>query len=219
MRPLKPDPAKDPTLVLERELLANNPAASAVIGVDEAGRGAIAGPVAVGAHAFRLSDGDFPVGLRDSKILSEKRREWIRPAVTEWGPGAVAFGAAQQIDEHGITKVLAETARAALLELHDSGIDITAAIILLDGSHDWLSPALKRPLNIVLRVGADRQHACVAAASLRAKTARDALMIKAAEDHPPYLWHQNKGYGSAAHYEAIGESGLTPLHRKTWIDK
>ncbi|MBK0421080.1 ribonuclease HII [Leucobacter sp. CSA2] len=209
------DVSKDPTLLVERSLFAEG--ASLVIGVDEVGRGAVAGPVAVGVHAVVAGTETFPEGLRDSKLLSEKKRDVIAPLVHEWGAGAVGFASAEEIDHAGIGACLAESARRALLELHRAGVPVGRAVILLDGSHDWLTPALKRPLEIRTMVGADRQCASVAAASVRAKVARDALMREAHEAHPEYGWASNKGYGAKAHYEAIAAHGLTELHRATWI--
>lgn len=208
-------PAKDPTLQLEWECFASG--AELVIGIDEVGRGAVAGPVAVGVHAVRAGIDAFPAGLRDSKLLSEKRREAMAPLVAEWGPGAVGFGSAPEIDERGIGPMLGEAARRALLELHASGVPVDRAVILLDGAHDWLSPALRAPLDVRTRVGADRSCASVAAASVRAKVLRDAVMREAHDAHPEYAWASNKGYGSRAHYDGIARHGLTELHRRTWI--
>ncbi|MBP1324906.1 ribonuclease HII [Leucobacter exalbidus] len=215
MRPLKADPAKDPTLDYERELWAAG--APVVIGIDEVGRGAVAGPVAVGAHAVLPSITDIPAGLRDSKLLSEARRTFVAPLLTEWGVGAVGYASAAEIDERGITATLGEAARRALLSLHEQGVDVTHAVIILDGSQDWLTPVLKAPLDIRTRIGADRLCASVAAASVGAKVARDQLMCDADEAHPEYAWASNKGYGSAAHYAGIAAHGLTELHRHTWI--
>lgn len=215
MRALTPNPEKDPTLDFERELWALG--APVVIGLDEVGRGAVAGPVAVGAHAVLAGTTEFPAGLRDSKLLSEKRRALVAPLVAEWGVGAVGYVSAAEIDAHGITAALGEAARRALLDLHARGIDVTQAAIILDGSQDWLTPVLKAPLNIRTRVGADRLCASVAAASVGAKVARDQLMCEADEAHPEYAWASNKGYGSAAHYAGITAHGLTELHRHTWI--
>lgn len=216
MRPLKPDPTKDPTLQFESEQWGSRDIL-AVIGLDEAGRGAIAGPVAVGAHVVLRDTQTMPEGLRDSKLLSEARREWLFPHVESWGAGAVGFGSAADIDAYGITTMLARAARDALLGVHDQGIDVTRCLIVLDGSHDWLSPALKRPLNIVTRVKADRELGSVAAASLRAKVLRDRLMAEAHATFGHYAWDRNKGYGAEAHYAGIRSHGLTALHRSTWI--
>ncbi|GAA1795643.1 ribonuclease HII [Leucobacter iarius] len=209
--------SKDPTLELEREWFAAG--ARLVIGIDEVGRGAIAGPVAVGVHAVRAGTGSFPEGLRDSKLISQKKREAIAAGIDDFGPGAVGFSTALEIDEHGITAMLGAAARRALLALHESGIDVTDAVILLDGSHDWLTPALRAPLDVRTRVGADRDCASVSAASVRAKVARDALMLEAHEAHPHYAWASNKGYGAKAHYEGIAAHGLTELHRASWIKR
>lgn len=216
MRPLKPDPAKDPTLAFETEQWESLDILG-VIGLDEAGRGAIAGPVAVGAHLVLRDTQQMPEGLRDSKLLSEARREWLFPRVESWGTGAVGFGSAADIDTHGITTMLARAARDALLGIHEQGIDVTKCLIVLDGSHDWLSPALQRPLNIVTRVKADRELGSVAAASLRAKVVRDRFMVEAHTRFGHYAWDSNKGYGAEAHYAGIHSHGLTPLHRTTWI--
>lgn len=206
---------KDPTLDTERECFAGG--AVCVIGLDEVGRGAIAGPVAVGAHVVLGDGAPFPEGLRDSKLLSEKRRDIIAPLVAAWGSGSVGFASAAEIDERGITAMLGEAARRALLRLHEMGVPVDRARILLDGAHDWLSPVLRSPLAVQTKVGADRTCASVAAASVRAKVARDRLMREVDELHPQYAWAANKGYGSQAHYAGIAAHGLTELHRATWI--
>lgn len=218
MRPLQPHPDKDPTLRFEQELF-NEFRASAIIGVDEAGRGAVAGPVAVGVHVVFPETATIPQDLRDSKLLSEQRREHVFSRIDAWGPGAVGFGTATEIDKHGISVMLGQAARRALLELHGLGIDVAGAVILLDGTHDWLSPVLQRPLRVVTRAEADRRHASVSAAALRAKVLRDRLMIDSHDRYPVYEWQRNKGYGSAAHYGAIRTHGITPLHRVTWVRK
>ena len=156
VRALAPDPEKDPTLAFEHEQLERYPDYLGVIGLDEAGRGAIAGPVSVGAHVVQRGTTSFPEGLRDSKLLSEARREWIFPTVLEWGVGAVGFGQPGDIDEHGITTMLGRAGRDALLSVHEQGIDVRKCLIVVDGSHDWLSEALLQPLHVVTRVGADR---------------------------------------------------------------
>ena len=82
-----------------------------------------------------------------------------------------------------------------------------------------LTPALRAPLDVRTRVGADRDCASVSAASVRAKVARDALMLEAHEAHPHYAWASNKGYGAKAHYDGIAAHGLTELHRASWIKR
>ena len=208
--------SKDPTLRFEHE--AARLGFTYLIGCDEVGRGAIAGPVGVGIFAVRCDVESFPEGLRDSKLLSEKKREAILPAVQEWGEAStVGFASAQEIDQHGITAMLGEAARRGLLALHDMGIPVQQSLVLLDGSHDWISPALKSPLNIRTQVKADRDCATVAAASVLAKVQRDELMRALHAEHDHFGWQRNKGYGSAAHYEAIRQHGLTSWHRASWI--
>lgn len=189
-----------------------------VIGCDEVGRGAIAGPVAVGAAVVRSDVAAFPEGLRDSKLLTEKRRTAMYDNLREWVAGhAVGFASAQEIDTHGITAMLGVAARRALLELHEQGFPVTEALVLLDGSHDWLSPALRTPLHVETMVKADRHCATVAAASVLAKVERDAQMRDLHQQRESFGWASNKGYGSAQHYDAIREEGLTPWHRASWI--
>jgi len=210
--------AVDPTLDLERELLASG--VDVVIGCDEVGRGSIAGPVAVGVCAVRAAELDrgFPAGLRDSKLLTEKRRVAVRPLVEEWAHAtAVGYASAEEIDREGIVRCLALAARRALVQLHEAGVPIARSAILLDGSHDWLSSALTHPPRVLVRPKADRDCASVAGASVVAKVSRDDLMAAAAEAHPDYAWQSNRGYGSAAHYAAIERLGPTELHRHTWL--
>ncbi|MDI6023029.1 ribonuclease HII [Leucobacter sp. UT-8R-CII-1-4] len=207
--------SKDPTLEFEHSCFAAG--AELVIGIDEVGRGAIAGPVAVGVHAVDPSVEAFPVGLRDSKLLSEKKRETLAPLVSEWGHGAIGYVSAAEIDERGITWALGEAGRRGLLLLHEMGLPVTKAMILVDGKHDWLSPALRSPLNVQTMIGGDRACASVAAASVGAKVDRDAVMRAAHDLEPHYAWASNKGYGAKAHYEGIASHGLSELHRKSWI--
>ena len=189
-----------------------------VIGCDEVGRGAMAGPVAVGMAVIDASFTSFPDGLRDSKLLSEKRREILAPAAAQWVlHSAVGEASAAEVDALGITACLGLAGKRALLALHESGAPIAQSVVLLDGSQDWLNPALVSPLHVQTRVKADRDCAAVAAASVIAKVHRDRIMIEADAEHPHYGWSGNKGYGSPAHMAAISEHGPTPLHRVSWI--
>jgi ribonuclease HII len=92
-----------------------------------------------------------------------------------------------------------------------------SSVVVLDGNHDYLTPALSTPPRITTRVKADRDCASVAAASVIAKVHRDRMMIAADDEHPGYGWAGNKGYGSTAHYAALTELGPSPLHRLTWL--
>jgi ribonuclease HII len=206
----------EPTLDVERDLFAQG--ARVVIGCDEVGRGAIAGVVAVGVCAI-VPDADAPpAGLRDSKLLSPTRRQTLAPLVREWAT-AVAVGEAEpgEVDAHGIIVALGLAARRGLIALHEAGIDVGSATVLLDGSHDWLTPALTSPPRILVRPKADRDCASVAGASVVAKVHRDALMVADSALWPAYGWEGNKGYGSAAHLAAVAESGASPRHRVSWL--
>lgn len=211
----------DPTLRVERALFRDG--ATLVIGVDEVGRGAIAGPVAVGLGVFLPDVRRMPKGLRDSKLLSEPKRDELHPQVQEWAPHwAVGLADNAEVDRLGIVPGLGLAAVRGLEQLVAQGVPVEAAVVVLDGSHDWLTPALAgwgeaaRP-RVMTRVKADRDCATVAAASVLAKVHRDRLMIDADAVHTGYEWTSNKGYASAAHYAAIERQGASPLHRWSWL--
>jgi len=216
---------KDPTLRMERAMLREG--AALVIGCDEVGRGAIAGPVAVGLSVFDGRPGGAPKGLRDSKMLSEAKREQLYPEVGAWSVrSAVGLASNEEVERIGIIAALGLSAARALAELHDAGVEMAGAVVLLDGSHDWLTPAIGRGgvipdgaphPTVTTRVKADRDCAVVAAASVLAKVHRDRMMIEADGVHPGYHWSGNKGYASAEHYAAIDELGPSPLHRWSWL--
>ncbi|HAM25293.1 MAG TPA: ribonuclease HII [Microbacteriaceae bacterium] len=206
----------DPTL--DVEALLHGGGARFVIGCDEVGRGAIAGPVAVGLCVVDARVGAMPTGLRDSKLLSEKRREELAPLAAGWALySAVGLATAIEVDTVGIIASLGLAGKRALAQLHVAGAAIRESVILLDGSHDWLSPALTSKLVVQTRTKADRDCASVAAASVVAKVHRDRLMISAHERTPGYGWASNKGYGSADHFAAIARLGATDFHRRTWL--
>ena len=205
----------DPTLDVEHELFASG--ASLIIGIDEVGRGAMAGPVMVGVCAVKQGVQEFPPGLRDSKLVSEKKRLSLFPEVQAWAPTAVGEASAAEIDELGITACLGLAARRALILLNEAGVPVGEATVLLDGSHDWLNPALSSKLPVITRVKADQDCAVVSAASIVAKVTRDELMVNLDAQHPEYGWASNKGYGAAVHMDAIKTIGLTPYHRASWV--
>ncbi len=206
----------DPTLDVERLILDGG--APCVIGCDEVGRGAIAGPVAVGMCVVDATVETIPDGLRDSKMLSEKRREHMAPLARAWAVhSAVGLASAEEIDRLGIIACLGLAGKRALTSLHAAGIRVVDGVILLDGQHDWLNPALNTKLTVHTRVKGDRDCASIAAASVLAKVHRDSLMIAADAREPGYGWSGNKGYGAAAHFEAIGRLGASSIHRVTWL--
>ena len=206
----------DPTLRVERSL--HKEGVEFIIGCDEVGRGAIAGPVAVGLSLIDKSVGRHPAGLRDSKMLSEKRREELSPLAAKWSLfAAVGLASALEVDAIGIMSALGLAGSRALQHLREAGAPVDDAVVLLDGSYDWLTPHAPRAPRVRTRIKADRDCASVAAASVIAKVHRDRIMIDADDVIPGYGWRGNKGYASSAHYAAIDELGPSELHRQTWL--
>lgn len=188
-------------------------AAGFLAGVDEAGRGPLAGPVVAGC-AILPRDFDV-VGVDDSKKLSEKKREELFDKITET---AVAYGVGiadnEVIDEINILeatkKAMADAINAAGKMLKDkTGADIdyllTDAVTLKDVNLPQ-SPIIK----------GDAKSLSIAAASIIAKVTRDRMMLEYHEQYPYYAFDKNKGYGTKAHYGGIYEHGITPIHRKTF---
>jgi ribonuclease HII len=205
-----------PTLRHERILLREG--ARLVIGMDEVGRGAIAGPVAVGLSIVDVDTRTAPEGLKDSKLLPEPKREELQPKVARWSRyAAVGMASNERIERIGIIAALGLAARRAIEAIREQGVDLSGAVVLLDGSHDWLSPAIDGAIPVTMKVKADRTCAAVAAASVLAKVQRDRLMIDNDAVHPGYVWTSNKGYASAEHYAGIERVGASPLHRWSWL--
>ena len=199
----------EPTLDVEREFFAGG--ARIVAGVDEVGRGAIAGPVTIGVVAIDASVGEIPAGLRDSKLMTPKRREAMVPVAKEWGLAwATGSATAQEIDKIGIMSALGLAASRALQKL-----GVTPDVLILDGNSSFLVEEDNGP-RVVTRIKADQDCACVSAASVIAKVERDALMTELHQQFPHYGWDGNKGYGAKVHTDAIKTHGLTDLHRKSW---
>lgn len=201
-----------------------------VAGVDEVGRGALAGPVVVGAFAVLIgSDGPeraLPEGVRDSKALTARRREALVGPLREVAHAhALGWASPEEIDARGILAALSLAAGRAI-----TGLGVAADIVLMDGDADVITPALAelspgaagggaegRSLpSVQLRVKADRDCMSVAAASVLAKVARDAHMVELDALAPHYGWAGNKGYGSAAHREALRTRGAHAQHRRSW---
>ena len=213
-----------PSLRLERQLLrAGHPL---VAGMDEVGRGALAGPVSVGVVLVDAATTTAPAGLRDSKLLTPAAREALAPKVRRWAVSwAVGHAEPAEIDALGIVAALRLAGRRALAQLPEQ-----PSVLVLDGNHDWLSdprepslldelqaPVLPCPApEVTTRVKADTTCAAVAAASVLAKTTRDALMAVRHEEHPHYGWAGNKGYSAPEHLQALGVHGSCPQHRRSW---
>ncbi|MDR6865992.1 ribonuclease HII [Microbacterium resistens] len=205
-----------PRLTLERRLLREY---GYVIALDEVGRGALAGPVAVGAAVVDAAAARrrVPEGLRDSKLVTERRRPDVAERAEAWVvASAVGWAGNDEVDEVGIMRALGLAASRAILAVCAGGIDVAESLVVLDGNHDYVSAVHPGPLDVRPVVKADRDCASVSAASVIAKVARDGLMVRHHEEHPHYQWDRNKGYASPEHREAIREHGLSPLHRSSW---
>jgi ribonuclease HII len=199
----------DPTLDTEQSLFADG--VRVVAGMDEVGRGAIAGPVTIGIVAVNSDVAEMPTGLRDSKLMTPKRREAMVSTVQQWSfAWATGSATAQEIDAFGIMSALGLAASRAL-----QALGIQPDVIILDGNTSFLLEEEGGP-RVVTRVKADQDVACVAAASVIAKVERDALMTQLHELFPHYGWSSNKGYGAKVHTDAIATHGLCDFHRKSW---
>lgn len=206
----------EPRLSLERRLLKEFPL---LIACDEVGRGALAGPVAVGAVAIDAKDARrrVPTGLRDSKLVRPAHRALVARRAGEWvRASAVGWASAAEIDEVGIMRAMSLATARALAELRTHGAAVDEAIVLLDGNYDYVSLTPGSAARVRTQVKADRDCASAAAASVIAKVARDTLMVAMHPDAPVYAWDENKGYASAAHRSALRAHGASVHHRRTW---
>ncbi len=205
-------PVATPTLDLERRLLDDH---RVVIAVDEVGRGALAGPVSIGAVALDATTGEAPDGVRDSKALSAARRRVLAPAVITWARASTVVDVSStRIDEVGIVRALGEGARAAATTVLEA-TPIEEAIVLLDGHHDFLSP-LDRSWRVRTVVKGDATCTSIAAASIIAKVHRDQVMAELHHVFPHYGWDRNVGYGTKEHRRALHDVGICVHHRRSW---
>lgn len=176
-----------------------------VCGVDEAGRGPLAGPVV--AAAVILQKGRIPKGLNDSKQLSEGAREALFPQIMEM---AVAVGVGEaSVDEIDLFNIRQATHLAMSRAV--GALAVPAAFALVDGND---APAL--PCKCDTLVDGDGISLSIAAASIIAKVTRDRLMIRLHGDHPGYNWIRNKGYGTAEHMAGLKQHGITVHHRRSF---
>jgi ribonuclease HII len=182
------------------------------IGVDEAGRGPLAGPVVAAAVVLGQ---DVPTGLDDSKRLSASRRAVLDTAIRESCCWAVAVVEPEEIDRINILQATMEAMTRAVCALAEA-MGEPACRVLIDGN---LTPngrcaAWRWPAQAI--IGGDGIEPAISAASIIAKEWRDRLMIEAAREFPHYGWERNKGYGSAEHMAALREHGATRLHRRSF---
>lgn len=205
-----------PRLTLERKLLTEY---DLIISLDEVGRGALAGPVAVGAAVMDAEGARrrVPEGLRDSKLVSEKRRPDVAMRAAAWVQASgVGWATAAEVDAVGIMRALGLAASRAIDSVVAQGAALESALVILDGNHDYVSRVHAAPLRVRSVIKGDRDCASVSAASVIAKVARDTYMAELHGDHPVYQWDRNKGYASLEHRVAIRDSGLSPFHRASW---
>src|SRR5690625_4153020 len=213
-------PVTAPTRQLEGELLSAG--YRSVAGMDEVGRGALAGPVSVGLVVVDVATAAHPEGLRDSKLLRPEARQALVDPVRGWGGSqAVGHASAAEIDEVGLTPALRLAGLRALRAVASQGA--MPDDIILDGHHDWLSapslfddPAQPEPPEVRTVIKADLTCAAVAAASVLAKCERDAVMVDLATVHPHFAWEANKGYAAPAHISGLRVHGPSEEHRRSW---
>lgn len=179
-----------------------------ICGVDEAGRGPLAGPVY--AAAVILPQGLVIEGLNDSKKLSEKKRELLYDKVIESAVAwSVGVATEQEIDEVNILQATHLAMKRAV-----EGLSVKADFALIDGNR---MPPLDIAGETVIK--GDSLSMSIAAASIIAKVTRDRFMLELDEKYPEYLFAKHKGYGTALHYEMIEKHGISPVHRRSFLKK
>lgn len=194
--------------------------ASAVLGVDEVGRGCLAGPVVAGAVILpqikaRSALAKALVELNDSKLLEPEKRERLAAVIRESSIYAVEEASVEEIDDINILQATFLAMKRALLKVQMAAGDLTAnAVVAIDGNKTLSGIELYQ----VPVVKGDFRSASIAAASVVAKVYRDALMVRLAEEHPQYHWQSNKGYAAPNHRRAIMEHGVTRWHRRVFVD-
>lgn len=180
-----------------------------ICGVDEAGRGPLAGPVC--AAAVILPENAEIDGLNDSKKLSEKKREQLFDVICEKAIAySIAFGSLEEIEELNIL-------RATFLAMNRSieGLKIPANFALIDGNR--IPTDIKIPCETVVKGDAKSQS--IAAASILAKVTRDRLLLEYDKQYPEYNFKKHKGYGTKEHTDLILKHGISPIHRKSFLKK
>ncbi|MGI9393114.1 MAG: ribonuclease HII [Boseongicola sp.] len=176
-----------------------------VAGVDEVGRGPLAGPVT--AAAVILNPDDIPTGLNDSKKLNAAVREHLALEIESRAKVSVAHASVEEIDH---LNILRAAHLAMVRAVH--GLEVAADHALIDGK--MIPDGL--PCTATAIVKGDSRSASIAAASIIAKVARDRIMVDLAQQHPGYGWEKNAGYPTKAHREALQNLGVTPQHRRSF---
>ena len=195
---------KSPSLLYERELW--DAGKHVVVGMDEVGRGAWAGPVSVGAAVIPKRRRVYKV--RDSKMLTEAEREGMFDRLADWCVAwSVGHASHRECDELGMSEALSLAAERALASL---GVDFDH--VLLDGNWDFVLDG-----EADLLVKGDARSLSIATASILAKVSRDRIMRRMADEFPPYRFDANKGYPGPAHKAALHWYGPSTIHRRSWV--
>ena len=187
------------------ETAASHSGARRIVGVDEVGRGPLAGPVT--AAAVWLNPAAIPSGLNDSKLLSKSQRFALSAVLFEVADVSIAHATVDEIDTLNIL-------RASHLAMIRAirGLRTAPDFALIDGN--LLPNGLPCPAQAIIK--GDMRSLSIAAASIVAKVARDAIMVDLAQQHPGYGWETNAGYPTSAHREALKNLGITPYHRRSF---
>ena len=179
-----------------------------ICGVDEAGRGPLAGPVC--AAAVILPPHAQLPGLNDSKKLTDKKRRELYPVIMEQAVAyGIGFASHEEIDEINILQATYLAMERAIAKL-----SVRPELALIDGNR---AKDFGVPVKTVIK--GDSLSASIAAASILAKVTRDDLMLEAAKEYPQYAFDVHKGYGTKAHYEALAAYGPSPIHRMSFLKK
>ena len=179
-----------------------------ICGVDEAGRGPLAGPVC--AAAVILPEGCIIEGVNDSKKLTEKKREELYDVIIDTAVAcSIAFGTVEEIERDNILAATMNTMKRAV-----EGLSVKADYAMIDGNR---LPKLDIPCEYIVK--GDARSMSIAAASILAKVTRDRLMLEYAEKYPEYCFEKHKGYGTKLHVERILEYGPSPIHRLSFLKK
>lgn len=181
---------------------------SSICGVDEAGRGPLAGPVC--AAAVILKPNDIIEGVNDSKKLSEKKREALYDVIKDRAVAySIAFASVEEIEELNILNATMLAMKRAV-----EGLPKAADYAIIDGNK---TPALSIPCSAIVK--GDANSMSIAAASILAKVTRDRLMLEYDKEYPQYMFAKHKGYGTKVHTQAIREYGPCPIHRMSFLKK
>ena len=181
-----------------------------IVGVDEVGRGPLAGPVVCAAVVMPLDEADLIVGVDDSKKVSIKKREELAEKIKEKAIAYTVYEVSEQvIDEINILEATKLGMKKAV-----EGLSITPDLVLTDGNMVIDIPYEQQSL-----IGGDALSYSIGSASIIAKVHRDRMMVEYDKEYPAYAFAKNKGYGTAEHIKAIKEYGLCPVHRRTFTKK